>query len=185
VQDIPTVTEFLSNFSESLRSGVLYPRWMGNLFAGAGMPAFVYYSPIAYYISSLLTLPTALDPHNIIQLGLSMGAAITLSGITSYSWIKRHTDRHIASIICFILLLMPSQFLAMHMNISLAQLWASVWVPLGLITIERWRERNDLHFLMGLEILLCVIGGLLSSRYRHGRYLSSAPLRKLALHPDG
>jgi hypothetical protein len=156
-EDIVTISGFLRNFSESLRQSNLYPRWMGNLFAGRGAPVFVYYSPLAYYLGSLFTLPRSIDPHGVYQLGAALIAGATLSSLTAYVWLRRHAAVPAAASIAAVLLLLPSLFTSTHLDMSLAEVWATVWFPLGLCWAERWREENTRQALLGFTFILFLI----------------------------
>src|SRR5262245_9130339 len=69
---------WLTHFSEQLWSGDLYPRWLSDLNAGLGSPAFYYYPPFPYYLSSLFKPFFTNDAQGWFRLGLL--AALTLIG---------------------------------------------------------------------------------------------------------
>ncbi len=46
----------LANFDETLRSGVLVPRWADQLGFGYGFPVTHYYAPLAYYLADIFHL---------------------------------------------------------------------------------------------------------------------------------
>ncbi len=39
-----------AQFSALLQSGVAYPRWLPDAFAGLGSPTFVFYAPLPFYL---------------------------------------------------------------------------------------------------------------------------------------
>ena len=43
-------------FTEALRQGTLYPRWLPHSFEGLGAPVFYFYPPAAFYLVSLFGL---------------------------------------------------------------------------------------------------------------------------------
>ncbi len=62
-------------FYDALKHGILYPRWLPNLYGGYGYPEFVFYQPVFFYIYSLMIL--------IFQDLLSaMAAVIIIFGVT-------------------------------------------------------------------------------------------------------
>src|SRR5437868_3808254 len=58
-----------THFSEQLSSGNLYPRWLMDMNAGLGSPAFFYYPPVPFFLTSLLRPLFAGDPQGWHQLG--------------------------------------------------------------------------------------------------------------------
>src|SRR5690349_8951373 len=45
-------------FGELFRSGHLYPRWLPHAWKGLGTPAFYFYPPIFFWVSSLVDVLT-------------------------------------------------------------------------------------------------------------------------------
>ncbi|HEY9300559.1 MAG TPA: hypothetical protein VIQ31_30185, partial [Phormidium sp.] len=76
------------HFTEQFWTGELYPRWLQNMNAGLGSPAFFFYNPISYYFSSLFHPFFPNDSSGWHQLSLSAALALLASGITAYIWLK-------------------------------------------------------------------------------------------------
>ena len=144
---------FMQHFAEGVKAGQLYPRWSEHLFAGTGAPLFVFYPPLAYMFSNLFRFA----PSATCQAGLLMGAALFLRALFYYLWLRRHTSAAIAATICALLLLAPYNFTQINIQVAPAQLWATVWFPLAFYYLERWRENNDLRFLMNFALVAALI----------------------------
>lgn len=152
--DFIIVSGFLRNFSASHYSGTLYPRWLGDMFSGAGAPVFVYYSPLAYFFSSIFAFPSHLG---IVSLDCALTAPLILCALCNYAWLRRHTTVTVALTVAIVLFLFPSRFKTMQIDFALAQLWASVWFPLGLYCVERWHEEHNIDFLAGFTAIVSAI----------------------------
>ncbi|MCB0165560.1 MAG: hypothetical protein KDI79_15120 [Anaerolineae bacterium] len=61
---------------QAVRQGDLFPRWLPDLAYGYGFPLFVFYAPLAYYLTLILSFGTGLVP----AFNISFGLALLLSG---------------------------------------------------------------------------------------------------------
>src|SRR5262245_26678506 len=65
-------------FSDALRDGELYPRWVMPINGGLGGPLFSFYSPLSYYIMDALNhagLPHSIAWRVLVALALIAGSA--------------------------------------------------------------------------------------------------------------
>jgi uncharacterized membrane protein len=69
----------------AIRQGALFPRWLPDLAYGYGLPLFVFYAPLSYYLTLALSLPGlgAVD-----ALNASFILALLLSGTGVYLFTK-------------------------------------------------------------------------------------------------
>src|SRR5216684_7565319 len=80
---------WLSNFQAQLWAGEAYPRWLQGMNGGLGSPAFFFYPPVPYFITSLL-YPLFRTQSSIWQeLGLGAAIGMTASGLCAYAWLKQ------------------------------------------------------------------------------------------------
>jgi hypothetical protein len=155
--DLYYMLGFLRGFSDALYEGTLYPRWLAHLFGGAGEPVFVFYPPLAFWLSGLVVLPRSFDPLGICQLGIGMGLGTGATAIAAYIWLRRHAAPPVALAIALLLLFAPSRFLLMQEQVSLPQLWATAWFFPALFCLERWRETENRRALLGFSLWLALI----------------------------
>lgn len=69
----------------AIRQGVLFPRWLPDLAFGYGMPLFVFYAPLSYYLTEGLNL-LGLGPVNALT--ASFALALLISGTGAYLFVK-------------------------------------------------------------------------------------------------
>ncbi len=68
--------------SQALSEGILYPRWLADLYAGYGFPIFNFYSPLSYYPAAILKLITPIDVLDGSKITFAL--ALLASGIGAY-----------------------------------------------------------------------------------------------------
>lgn len=66
---------------ESIRAGVLYPRWAPDLYYGYGYPVFNYYSPLTYHLAAWYSIVTGTDVVAGIKFVLILGYLLGSLGI--------------------------------------------------------------------------------------------------------
>src|SRR5438093_6518578 len=76
IEDAHTYTSWAWQFSQALREGVIYPRWLPLNFWGYGSPTFVLYPPLAFYLVALLQFFTG---SVIVAMNIAKFAALFLS----------------------------------------------------------------------------------------------------------
>ena len=122
------------HFSEQLWSGDFYPRWLINMNAGLGSPAFFYYPPLPFFLTNLLKPFFTNDPHGWHQLGVSASLALIASGFSAYAWLKDMVDQNSALIAAILYMAMPYHLAAdLYVRGSLSEYWTFVWIPIILL----------------------------------------------------
>jgi hypothetical protein len=84
-KDIVFFSQLISAFSEQFWSGDIYSRWLVSLNGGLGAPVFLYYSPGAYYLASILYPLAPWDVHGFIRFGIAFQTALMLG---SYGFVR-------------------------------------------------------------------------------------------------
>ncbi|NES83049.1 MAG: YfhO family protein [Moorea sp. SIO2B7] len=134
ISDLPLHITWLQHFSKQLTEGIWYPRWLAGTNYGYGNPSFVFYPPLVYYIGSFLKF-----------IGLNIQQTITYlfilasfgSGISFYSYARNTWGKIAACLGSLFYLTLPYLVLNSHVRGSLAETWALVWLPLGVLLTEK------------------------------------------------
>lgn len=122
---------WLTNFSDQLWGGDLYPRWLSDLNGGLGSPSFYFYPPIPYYLSSLLKSFFASDEQGWQRLGLSASLALIASGWSAYLWLRQIAGRNAACAAAILYIAAPYHTIVdLYIRGAFAELFAFVWTPL-------------------------------------------------------
>ena len=126
-----------THFSEQLWSGDFYPRWLTNMNSGLGSPAFFYYPPAPFFLTSLLRPLFTNDSQGWHQVGVSCSIAIIASGFAAYLWLKDIGDHFSAMVAAVLYMAMPYHLGDVYVRGSLSEIWAFVWMPLILFFTNR------------------------------------------------
>jgi hypothetical protein len=119
-------------FTEQLRRGVIYPRWLPRSHDGLGSPAFYYYPPLAFYLTGtfgLLGLPTY---WSIIA---AFGAASACSGVAMFHWLKGWTSQPLAGSLFYVIA--PYHVYDFYARGALAESCAIALIPLVALGLRR------------------------------------------------
>jgi hypothetical protein len=77
-----------AQFSDQVRLGIPYPRWMAQSFDGLGAPSFYFYPPLAFWLDALLNVVTFDSVPTPYRLSLTSSALILLSGVGFHAWLR-------------------------------------------------------------------------------------------------
>lgn len=129
--DIQFHLRWSEQFSEQFWQGDRYPRWLHNMNAGLGSPAFFFYAPAPFYFTSLFFPLFSPEARQWGQLSVSITIALLASGLTSYLWLKLITNRKAALISSVLYMALPYHLgINLYWRFAFAEYWALVWLPL-------------------------------------------------------
>jgi hypothetical protein len=129
--DSVTHAVWFAHFSKQLWAGDLYPRWLAEMNAGLGSPAFFYYAPLPYYFASLLSPLFPSGVSTLRPLGVAAALAVVLSGLTAYVWLRKISDEKSAAVGAIIYVAAPYHLaFDLYMRDAFAEVCAFVWLPL-------------------------------------------------------
>ena len=136
--DTLTHLQWHHHFAKQFWAGEPYPRWLAGMNAGYGSPAFFFYAPLPYMITSLLRPLVPGDPIGLRVLGASAALALIASGIACYAWLVRRNGVRAALIGAAVYMLLPYHLVVdFYDRAAFAELWAFVWLPLVMLGAER------------------------------------------------
>ncbi len=129
------------SFSQQLRQGELYPRWLSAMNNGLGSPTFFYYPPVPYYFSAFWQFLISNDTNGWYQLGFSAATALIASGVTAFFWLKKIAGQTAAVIAAILYMAMPYHLaIDLWVRGSFAEFGAFVWLPLILLCVKKTGE---------------------------------------------
>lgn len=156
--DILFYAAALNGFSAQLWSGDIYPRWLLSSNAGLGAPIFLFYSPAAFYLMSLLEWLKPVDPYGTGRIILGMQAALVACGVTCWRWLKLHVGEEAAQKGAALYAGFPYVIILVYFTYPIGQLWALAICPLLLeaahdITLDARRGLLKMSIGYGLLFL--------------------------------
>jgi hypothetical protein len=152
--DLAFASQSAHGFTEALREGVAYPRWIDRANKGLGAPTFVFYPPLAYYAIAVVSWATGGDVLAALRVVLTLLAL--LSGVTMYLAARDHASRGGATIAAVLYVLFPYHVLDLYDRFAVAELAAFCWYPLVFLFAERLLARRSAGACLGT--ILCYAG---------------------------
>ncbi len=124
-------------FTDGLRHGLLYPRWLPSSHGGLGSPVFYFYAPGAFWLTGLFGIGGASAYGAVL---LAFAAAMLASGAAMYRWLAGWTARPLAGA-CFYVAA-PYHLCDFYGRGALAEACAFAIVPLLAAAMRRAGERR-------------------------------------------
>ncbi len=140
--DIRWHITWLQHFSQQLSEGIWYPRWLAGTNFGYGSPTFVFYPPLAYYVGSGFKA-LGLDTQQAL-IGL-FSIALFFCGFNFYLYGRQRWGKLPAVVGSLAFMTAPFLGHNIYFAARLAEIFALLWVPLGLwltdqaLEYPRWR----------------------------------------------
>ncbi len=122
-------------FTDQLRRGLLYPRWLPQSHGGLGSPVFYFYAPGAFWLTGLFGLAGASAYGSVL---LAFGTALFASGVAMYHWLAGWTARPLAGACLY--MAAPYHLCDFYGRGALAECCAFVFVPCVAIGLRRAAE---------------------------------------------
>lgn len=143
-------------FSAQFWQGNIYPRWLMDMFAGAGAPVFFYYPPLAYWIGALFSAIPSPDIFYYYPLMASATLATATAGLTFYGWAKQEAPSPAAALAGSLLYMLAPAHTAqdIYYLTMYSSSWAYAWAPLLM-----WSSKN---LALGKPHATAAVGGSLA-----------------------
>jgi hypothetical protein len=176
--DTLTHLQWHHHFAKQFWAGEPYPRWLSGMNAGYGSPAFFFYAPLPYMLTSLLRPLLPGDPIGLRALGVSAALAFIASGVACFAWLVRRSGTRAALAGAAVYLLLPYHLVVdLYDRAAFAELWAFVWLPLVMLGAEKIAcgERR------GVATLALAEGGLIATHLPAALLFAPVPFIVAAL----
>jgi hypothetical protein len=128
-------TSYAVSFFQSLREGVLVPRWAGQLNTFYGYPAFNFLYPLPFYLSSFWH-GMGFDFINSVK--LVFVTSYLASGMGMYLWAREYASGRGAVIAAILYQFAPYRFVDMHFRLDVGESLAFVFMPLVFYALIKW-----------------------------------------------
>ncbi|MFQ5612061.1 MAG: hypothetical protein ACE5H9_08005 [Anaerolineae bacterium] len=117
-----------------IEQGVLFSRWLPDLVYGYGLPLFVYYPPLSYYLTEL---PHLLGLDVVYALNLSFGLALLVSAWGVYLFVRDSFGSGAGLVAAVAFAYSPFQLLNIYDRGSLPTAWGMAFFSLALWAFYR------------------------------------------------
>ncbi len=116
-----------AQFYKSLASGNLMPKWALDANNGYGSANFLFYSPLSYYVVSLLH---SFIPSIISSIIAAIWSSFFLSGVSIFLMVRKVTGNTISLLCAFLYQILPFHTLDLYLRGTLGELFGFIWLPL-------------------------------------------------------
>lgn len=153
--DAITFTSWARQFTDALREGIIYPRWMHLNFRGYGSPAFILYPPLAFYLTAFINLFVG---SVVVSMNVVKFIALFLSSAGMFFLVREFYPPRIAVLPAALYTVFPYNVVVFYLIGTFASSIALIW--LSPIILFIYRYMRDRHFRDVLYAGICY-GGLI------------------------
>jgi len=135
--DLGYAAQAAHGFTEALREGVVYPRWLDSCNRGYGAPAFVFYPPLMFYaVAAAATFtPDVVQALRLVLVLVAVGA-----GFSFYLSARPRLGDLAAAAGAIVYVAAPAHVLDLYDRFAFAQFAAFLWFPPLLAALFRLLE---------------------------------------------
>ncbi len=140
----------------AIRQGLLFPRWMPDLVFGYGLPLFVYYAPLSYYVAEL---PHALGLPAVLAMNASLALSLLVGAWAMYLFVRDLFNPTAGLLAAIAYAYAPFQLLNLYARGSPPTAWGMAFFPLALWACRRLisNQRNSLANLLLAALVLAAL----------------------------
>ena len=144
----------LTSFFESIRSGIIFPRWASGFCAGFGYPHFSYFYLLPYYFGSLFHL---IGFSLISSMKLVFVGSFLTAGIGSYLWLREHFSPRSALLGSILYLFAPYHLINLHFKHAIGENLSFALAPVILFCVVRYCKTRQLKWLAVFILGYCML----------------------------
>lgn len=141
-EDTYAFTSWAWQFTESLKNGIIYPRWMSLDFWGYGSPTFILYPPLSYYATALFEpfCSSVLQAMNFLKF-----LSVFATGIGIYVLTKKRFESLIALSTAILFICSPFYVFFVHYYGTFAAICSIPFLPIILKKIfDFYQSENEI-----------------------------------------
>lgn len=137
INDTFAYTSWAWQFTEALKEGVIYPRWMPLNFWGYGSPTFIFYPPLAYYLVAFFNIFTdsVISAMNTVKF-----MSLFLSAAGMFFLVKEFYSEKIAILTSVFYIIFPFNVSNLYISGAFASTISFMWFsPIMLFTYRYFK----------------------------------------------
>ena len=153
--DTLTYTSWAWQFTESLKEGILYPRWASLNFWGYGSPAFILYPPLAFYLVAFFNMLTG---SVLVAMNATKFTALFISATGMFFLVREFYPGKIALLTASLYIVFPYNIFWIYLGASFATPISLIWFPLIILFIYKYLRDRHVKYILYAGM---VYGGLI------------------------
>ncbi len=135
VSDTYAYSSWAWQFRETLREGVIYPRWMPLDFWGYGSPTFILYSPLAFYMVAVLDI---LSNSLVTAMTLTKFLSLFISATGVFLLVREIYPERVALLTGSFFIFLPSYVSSLYIGGAFTSSISLMWFPLILLFLLKY-----------------------------------------------
>ena len=135
-------------FNQALHNGFLYPQWILDSNNGYGSPSFVFYSPLSYYVVSIIKM---LTPSITIAMIIAIWFSFFFSGITMFIAIDNIFGGARSLLPAILYQIFPFHLWDLYLRGTFAEIFAFGWFPLIIFFVFKVTSSKNNNAIIGLS----------------------------------
>lgn len=145
VDDVLIYPSLAWQFSEALKEGIIYPRWLPLNFQGYGSPTFILYPPLAYYLTALLYTFTG---SIVLAMNYLKWLTVFLNGVGMFYLLREFRPARVSLWGAIFYVTLPFNVAVMYIFGSFAATVSCAWFSPILLFIHRYFTRKEFRYLL-------------------------------------
>ena len=127
-------------FKEAFMHGIIYPRWLPDLYGGYGYPMFVFYHPGFYYLTLLFS---SLPFYPMSTMYAALLILLVIGGLGAYLLGKALSDTRTGLFGALLFLLTPYIYVDLYVRGDLPELMAILLCPWSFVFLNQIKTRVE------------------------------------------
>jgi len=157
ISDTFTYTSWAWQFTEALKEGIVYPRWIPLNFWGYGSPTFILYPPLAFYLVAFFNIFT---DSVIVAMNITKFTALFISATGMFFLVKEFYSEKIALFTATFFILFPFNVFWIYLGASFASPVSVIWFSPILLFIYKYFIHRKYKYVL---VAGALYGGLIST----------------------
>lgn len=145
LDDAVTFTGWAWQFVEGMKEGVAYPRWTPINFWEYGSPTFLFYPPLAYYLTALFNVFT---DSVIAAMNVTKFVSLFLYGVGMYILVREFFPKWIACSVSIFLIIFPYVIYQYYFTGTFASVVSFMWFPYLFLFAYRYLKSGELKYVI-------------------------------------
>ena len=145
IQDTFDYTNWAWQFTEALREGIIYPRWLSLNYWGYGSPFFIIYPPLAFYLVAFFNIFT---DSVILAMNLSKFTALFFAGTGIFFFVKEFYSEKIALFTAIFYILFPYNIFGLYYSGTFGSIISLIWFAPILLFLHRYITYGQYNYII-------------------------------------
>jgi hypothetical protein len=138
-------TTWAWQFTEALKEGIIYPRWMHLNFWGYGGPTFLVYPPLVFYLVAFFNL---FAPSIVTAMKITKLTALFLSATGMFFLVQEYYPKKIAILTSAYYIVFPYTVSGIYLSGAFVSMISFMWFAPIVLFINRYLNYGQFHYVI-------------------------------------